>query len=441
MTRNRIGIVRRETGECGSAIWFGDGKKQWLLMIADNLFVGERVDVCLEVTSKTALWDLAVVTQIEKLTRLIPLEKEFGASFSLLPSSGTCLVVLELLEPISDLSGTSPFVPISGVPEGTQVRLKSSPYGTVNPALFFGYNSSGILSRELNGALLLDARYLDGMAGGEVCVDNYSLGMIIGTLVKSNGEGRLMVALEWSQLPIPKEFMPKTVEVYDSSDLRCECPYIVNVDCIMESGRRMWGSGVIVKPRIVLTNKHVVSAAKGPIYAGGNRVIDVKEPLKGVDLVILVLKDPLSAHPVKINPYPPKEGSTVQSIGFGLFYPPRSGFKPLKSEGVISRMLYSHENGEFVPAIIICTASCWNGSSGGAVLSNGELIGLMSSNARDKGGEVVPDMSFVIPSAILSRALTAYDTGKSYEMSKGFRLLWRLGTSHRDMRRRLNSKL
>lgn len=440
MVRKRIGIVRRESGACATVIWFQNGEKQWLLTAADDINVGERVEVCLEITSKTAIWDLAAATHVTDLSRLIRLEDTFGAGFEFYPSSKMRLVVLEFVENISSHLDGDIFLPISDVPVGTPVTLNSSPYGSVNPALFLGYRSAGIVSKRLKSALLLDARFLDGMTGGEVCVGDKSLGMIIGSLLKLNGDGRLTVALEWSKLPIPDEIKPKLVPLASGSQ-KTDKHSVISVLCINRLGKQMWGSGVLVRPRLVLTNKHVILAAKGPIYAEGVHVIRVSEPLMGVDLVVLTLEEPLSSAPQKISAATPSAGSIVQSVGFGLFYPAKSKSSPLVSEGVVSKIYYTNEDFGRTPAIIICTASCWNGSSGGAVLSNGELIGLMSSNARDRNGEIIADMSFVIPSAILIRALNAFDSGKSLEISKRFKSLWRLETTHRELKRALRPML
>ncbi|KAF9589687.1 hypothetical protein IFM89_027215 [Coptis chinensis] len=143
-----------------------------------------------------------------------------------------------------------------------------------------------------------------------------------------------------------------------------------------------------------------------------------------LDIALLQLESfPKNVCPIVPDFTCPSPGSKAYVIGHGLFGP-RSGEKhsapplqylsPSVCSGVVARVVKSQghihpiEPGsektttKYLPAMLETTASVYGGGSGGAIVnSNGEMIGLVTSNARFGKGHVIPQMNFSIPCAAL----------------------------------------
>lgn len=360
-----------------------------------------------------------------------------------------------------------------------RVRIQSSPFSDVNAALFMGYITEGVISyvgseevdgRDVAHTVLVDARYLDGMAGGIVCTEvagrklGPSVGLVGGQLIKKNGEGSLTLVIPWS------EIIPAIVAAGSSVSAvakglqqaaaagsgprpfgevsRNRYSGVVVVQSRLKGGRKVWGSGVIVGRDLIVTNKHVVKDYLGidvwlEKYTR-RHVVAVAEPLDGVDLVFLRLTKNL---PGKYKPVPlncsVSPGQSVYSVGYGLFYPQKLGpaLQPLYSQGVIAnegKAQLLANNKEHGSSMLVSTAACWNGSSGGGLFNeNNELVGLMASNARDETtGKIMQDMSFVIPASVVQKALDLLNSASNDSSSTQFRDLWMLKPTHLDTRQR-----
>ncbi|XXG46675.1 hypothetical protein AAC387_Pa02g1461 [Persea americana] len=151
-----------------------------------------------------------------------------------------------------------------------------------------------------------------------------------------------------------------------------------------------------VEPRI-WCDARVVYISKGP-----------------VDIALVQLESlPSQLCPIVPHFTCPSPGSKVLVIGHGLFGP-QSGLLPSISSGVVARVveiqkpLHFYESGVLdneerrLPVMIETTAAVHPGVSGGAVVnSDGLMIGLVTSNARHRGGTVIPHLNFSIPCAAL----------------------------------------
>lgn len=134
------------------------------------------------------------------------------------------------------------------------------------------------------------------------------------------------------------------------------------------------------------------------------------------DVALLQLEPvPDELFPIVTNFLRPSAGSKAYVIGHGLFGP-KCGFFPSVSSGVVAKVVeakasqsslsvqpeHMHTQGHF-PAMLETTAAVHPGASGGAVInSDGQMIGLVTSNARHGGGTVIPHLNFSIPSAALA---------------------------------------
>ncbi|XP_027353322.1 glyoxysomal processing protease, glyoxysomal [Abrus precatorius] len=134
------------------------------------------------------------------------------------------------------------------------------------------------------------------------------------------------------------------------------------------------------------------------------------------DVALLQLESvPDNLLPIVMNFSRPSTGSKAFVIGHGLFGPKRGHF-PSVCSGVVAKVVeaktpqsylsiqpeHMHTHGHF-PAMLETTAAVHPGASGGTVInSDGNMIGLVTSNARHGGGAVIPHLNFSIPSAALA---------------------------------------
>ncbi|ODQ64985.1 hypothetical protein NADFUDRAFT_46786, partial [Nadsonia fulvescens var. elongata DSM 6958] len=118
----------------------------------------------------------------------------------------------------------------------TSISIISTPFGLVNPALFCGHLSHGIISyvhRETNEAgplvIFSNVKYLDGMEGGLVVLnrnkDSYtntlaSIGLLMGKLRMENG-GELSIIAPWHQiLEVLSKELPISIDFSLAHEIR-----------------------------------------------------------------------------------------------------------------------------------------------------------------------------------------------------------------------------
>lgn len=207
-------------------------------------------------------------------------------------------------------------------------------------------------------------------------------------------------------------------------DAKSVLPLIINA-----SNHRTWGSCIFYKDQLLITNSHVVAPffqkahqSTGSINSISNRrklyfdsttsdnatilitnhgdSIQVTSPL---DKKIIVPHPDLDLAFIQIdhrastllleNGYRPiapcqhdsiAEGDSVYTQSYGLFFDPLY-LQPLKSHGIIN-CIYRNDNGGAGAGagLIIASASCFNGSSGGGLFTsaNDQLVGMICSNAK-----------------------------------------------------------
>ncbi|XP_031394158.1 glyoxysomal processing protease, glyoxysomal isoform X2 [Punica granatum] len=234
--------------------------------------------------------------------------------------------------------------------------------------------------------------------------------------------------------------------------------------CLIMVGDSMWASGIVLnKQGLIITNAHLLEPWRfgrnavsgeengmepprlGPHLCDENckfglcsvsssvrnykkiRVrLDHREPwfwcnaklvyiCKGsLDIALLQLVDvPDDLSPIVVDVANPLQGSRACVIGHGLFGP-RCEVAPSVSWGVVSKVVktklpksywslrHGDEHGEF-PVMLETTATVYAGASGGLVAnSEGQMIGLITSNTRHGKGTVIPNLNFAIPCAALA---------------------------------------
>lgn len=144
-------------------------------------------------------------------------------------------------------------------------------------------------------------------------------------------------------------------------------------------------------------NAHEVYVSKGPL-----------------DIALLQLESvPPHLSPIIPELTCPSRGTVVHVIGHGLLGP-RSNISSSIMSGVISNVVEIpgpiHESGSrksearktSFPVMLQTTAAVHPGASGGAIInSKGQMVGLVTSNARHGGGTIIPYLNFSIPCAAL----------------------------------------
>lgn len=326
--------------------------------------------------------------------------------------------------------------------------ISSTPFAAAHISLFHGYLSSATLSLVRRSIVFADGRFLDGMEGGCGFIPSVgTFGLVAGSLVKKNGEGRLLILVPWNIINqhIPAEFCaPHIDRIGFDEPVAQPVGGVVAVQIKLSPNVVSWGSGVLVESDFVITNNHVIgkhSAEKLKVRINSEEklVKEVHRPIRDLDIAVLVLSEAFSSEfkPTKLALVNPKPNDEVKSVGYGLFSPERFGANPvpLQSSGIVSKS---------IKGMIMTTASCWNGSSGGALLNrSSELVGIMSSNAKDNNlNEIMPDMSMSIPISYVRQALERmkHKSG-SFELNAQLQKLWKLQHRHTDISQPLKSRI
>lgn len=367
------------------------------------------------------------------------------------------------------------------------LSIRSSPYGLVNPAIFMDYLSSGNISYISAGEndkiqfILSDTRYLDGMDGGSAFISNSTaesvrcIGLVAGALKKHSGEGDMTVIVPWSTVLKYVTKHVKHVPSQLSSDLSVTdfvIPWlsfngVLMIEVQYTNVRKGWGSGILLDDTTVVSNMHLLgnNHQSATAWISETEYVPLEilgNPLPGLDIMFFKLTKPISSSkskPVTLYKGSYKVGQPVRSLGYGLIYPHGTGslpFQPLTSNGIIARSvcmdLYRDfdlatrsvevsDSGSQVQAqakskdhvLLVSTAGCWNGSSGGALFdaATGHVISMMTSNGRvNETGEVIPQMAFSLPSEVLQHAWDLLKNGQKKKVSQRVTSLWKLEETH-----------
>lgn len=166
-------------------------------------------------------------------------------------------------------------VPLGAMPKGMPLLACGSPFGSFCPDIFLNTLSRGVLSNTAGPLLLTDARCLPGTEGGGVFAVRPA-----GALVALVAAPLCWKAHEWVGLTLLCAAAPLLRATRDA--LRCLCPGMASLAALLppEMGAlwalplqdpgppwtaaavlvecgTVWGSGVVVTPRLVVTCRHV----------------------------------------------------------------------------------------------------------------------------------------------------------------------------------------
>ncbi|KAG7512858.1 peroxisomal leader peptide-processing protease [Solea senegalensis] len=332
-------------------------------------------------------------------------------------------------------SGTIPWQSSSPLQKGSHVVACGSPFGSLCLDLFISTLSRGIISNlagEDNAVILTDARCLPGTEGGGLFLmggaDDVRL---IGLIVSPFG----WKANEWIGLSLVcsvHSIFRNILRCSNSQDPLCDvCLHQGETGlqmmtttaheskavkyptvCFVESGE-LWGSGVVVTPRLVLTCRHVVNG-KSTVnlkFHHRNRVFDsVGDVLFSTkasspyDLALVRLRSSVLEAVVPRMAQSFNPGESVVVVGYGGL---GRSCGPSLTSGVLSKAVSRDKQ----PVMLQTTCAVQAGASGGAVVRThtGELLGIVSSNTRDLAAKVTyPHLNFSIPVTVFQRLLQRF---------------------------------
>uniref|UniRef100_A0A1A8Q0D2 Peroxisomal leader peptide-processing protease n=1 Tax=Nothobranchius rachovii TaxID=451742 RepID=A0A1A8Q0D2_9TELE len=355
-------------------------------------------------------------------------------------------------------SGTIPWQSSSSLHKGHPVVACGSPFGSLCLDLFISTLSRGIISNlsgEDNAVILTDARCLPGTEGGGLfVVEDTDCVRLIGLIVSPFG----WKANEWIGLTLvcsahliftnisrstsvqdplcdvwllPEDNLHISTAAHESEAVKY--PTV----CLVDSGH-VWGSGVAVSSKLVVTCRHVVRGKTSVTLKFHHRrrvcetagdVLFSTKPSSPYDLAFVQLKVPFpdAVIPQMSQSFTP--GEAVVVVGYGGL---GRACGPSLTCGVLSKAISLNHQ----PVMLQTTCAVQAGASGGAVVQkhSGELMGIVSSNTRDLATRATyPHLNFIIPVTVFQRLLQEFHQRRNTDVfrelnstEKGVKRVWRL---------------
>ncbi|CCE82719.1 Piso0_002461 [Millerozyma farinosa CBS 7064] len=380
------------------------------------------------------------------------------------------------LTDVFPLSEAEP-VEFGGADEQSSIAVEAFPFSFTNPLIFSKFSSFGtVISKVKMGGVfvgyLSDVKYLENSAGAQVKISRSpkSIGLLMGALRKRNGDGEFAFILSWSQLlhilNMNRISIPwQASAASPAGNLLSKCSVFPVV--VSDKTSSVWGSCVYLGNSTFASNFHVVES-----YVKNRRQVscriklsrglsirisqedEILVPFKSIDLVFIRLRRESRARLATagvISPsidYNYKIGDRVSAIGFGLYYN-ESLVSPLQTMGHILAKHESHlfeDSAELSTSLIATSNSCWNGSSGGALISRetGALIGLVCSNievalpepmvSQENKIEKVPNFTFAIPIEVVVQGLQLSREDSSLRrINPHVEKMWTITPYHNDI--------
>lgn len=349
------------------------------------------------------------------------------------------------------------------------IDVISFPFNFTTPLLFSEFKSNGFINYFIPDGYLSDIKYLENSLGSVVNGKEGSLGLVMGNLKKFNGDGDLLIIVSWRTIwkVINQKFpnndlVPNKLSAIVSPVMSTvSAPSASNsVLPILVTGQTTtWGSCIIFNNQYLITNHHVIkpflSGGSLTIYINHDKIIikdkaSVLTPFDALDISLINLSMVDQFKIMNSNNTPCNYTTEyniddeVSAVGYGLFFHP-DYCQPIKSFGRITN-IKQLKLPDPTNALINTSSSCWNGSSGGGLFKNDQLIGIICSNAQVKyldlhtnieQLEKITKLSFILPIDIILKIFH-----KELEITKDFQDLWQLLPNHKDIiQLKLPSKL
>lgn len=339
---------------------------------------------------------------------------------------------------------------------GQDVLVESTPFGS---ELFLNSLSRGIVSNVVGSQkclILTDARTVVGCEGGPIFANDHLsletqekgklLGMVGCSLTWWRGEW-LGLTIGISLAPVLRRLIrspiPQTVghpqPNVDNALSNNTAQSVIDETVVLIRCGCTWGSGVVLDARsgIIITCSHVIrneSTDKVSIFFKGNSypasvIYRTRDNLAFDLAVIKTEKNSIFTEQIEFAEEEAKSGEAVIAAGFPLLSEREDpSLRPTLVHGCVARTC---------PFMLQTTCCVQSGASGGAVLRDGKLLGVVVCNARDSNtGALFPHVNFAVPvGAFQSNVLKYIETGKLSFLeeleSKDAKVqrLWRLQTS------------
>lgn len=355
------------------------------------------------------------------------------------------------------------------------IEIVSFPFNFTNPILFSKFKSPGHINYQLKDnelksmGYITDIKYLENMLGAMVNNKDGSIGLTFSNIKKFNGDGDLTFILSWKKIfhiignNFPNNSYLRQSIPLSLPKLSTQGKSVLPIVLTIANYKQTWGSCIMFNKEYLITNTHVLkpyisnsNRTECLIYLNdGNNITLSKDdiihsPLAEIDLSFIklslknqyLLANDKSLMLVRCSRNH-NIGDAVSTVGYGLYFN-KSYLNPIICHGSISTQenLKFNDN-ERIPSIIITSASCWNGSSGGGLFNEaGELIGIICSNAQvnlpnlpnnDKKIEKLSRFCFVLPTSVILKCFEMINFNyMSYKVDEEFTNTWNLIGFHED---------
>jgi Do/DeqQ family serine protease len=225
--------------------------------------------------------------------------------------------------------------------------------------------------------------------------------------------------MELSFAPLVKRTAPAVVNVYASSKVRVQSPFMDDPFFGRFFGQQMsprvqssLGSGVIVDPSgIIVTNNHVIKGAdEVKVALSDGREFESKIVLKDdkVDLAVLKISAP---DPLPTIPLGDSDALQVGDLVLAMGNP--FGVGQTTTSGIVSALARTHIGVSDYSFFIQTDAAINPGNSGGALIDmKGELVGINSAIYSRSGGSI--GIGFAIPSNMVRAFVQSAKNGADY---------------------------
>ncbi|CAN3369821.1 hypothetical protein DICA3_F28238 [Diutina catenulata] len=373
---------------------------------------------------------------------------------------------------------------------GDAYTMHSFPFNYTNSLLFGDFVSRGTINYVLQQknpsaggppipptGYFVDSKYLENTIGAPInaTVNDdaapedsvVSYGLVLGSFCKANGDGELGFVISWHSLLslIARGKTPLGLPAGPAPTVNPGPPSAVEMSImamVVDDGTARWGSCVHYMPGVLATNQHVIAN----YVSGGKATVlgtdfsfelghedQVVTPHAEIDLSFVMLSQKnrsIIAKQASIkHGHAVEKGDEVYSVGYGLFLD-TDNIRPVVSWGCVKGVLAV----DGLPSIMVTSASCWNGSSGGGLFTAGtnSFVGLISSNAEvnapvwaetptginrkllaEQKVEKLPQFSLVIPAALVAHCWRAVVGNKQVKISQDTVDLWKLVPNHEDV--------
>ncbi|KAG8435140.1 hypothetical protein GDO86_013189 [Hymenochirus boettgeri] len=358
--------------------------------------------------------------------------------------------------------------------KGCEVFACGSPFGSFYPDIFLNTISKGVVSNitgDKNVVLLTDARCLPGSEGGGIFAADgnhlHLVGIIVAPLCwKANEWVGLTLACSANNIldnimkhiyrtNILEKNNMTSINLLESCGTKklnvSKTKDLIGAVVLVDSGQ-VWGSGILIDPKIVLTCRHVITSASRVLVKIRQPKMEKFQKLRGkvvfstqetspYDVAVIELEEPFPGIPQPVLAQEYYTGMDVLVWGYGAF---GENCGPSVTCGVLSSVISVGD----VPVMLQTTCAVHGGSSGGPIFTaqTGELLGIVASNTRDNATRATyPHLNFSIPISIFRRALQRFklsgDLSSFQELnnvSRAVRNVWRL---QRNPEKVLPSKL